>query len=57
MIVWNGMDLIGLILGIVFIVAMILVCIISKVLGGFGERRKKRWEKTAKKEVENDTDK
>ena len=53
MIVWNGMDLVELILGAVLIVIMLLVCIISKVFGGFGKRRQKRWERMADKEEEN----
>ena len=56
MIVWNGMDLIELILGIVLIVAMLLGCIISKVFGGFGfgKRRQKRWERLAEKRDKNE---
>ena len=53
MIVWNGMDLIELILLIVFIVVILLGCAISKIFGGFGKRRQKRWERIANKEVEN----
>lgn len=55
MIVWNGMDLIGLILLIVFTVVILLGCVISKIFGGFGKRRQKRWERIANKEVEHDS--
>ncbi len=50
MIVWNGMDLIELIILIIFIIIMLLGCIASKVFGGFGKRRQKRWERVLKEE-------
>lgn len=55
MIVWDGLDLIGLILLIVFIVVILLGCVISKIFGGFGKCRQKRWERMADKEVENES--
>ena len=55
MIIWNGMDLIELILGIVLIVVILLGCILSKVFGVFCKRREKRWKRMADGEVNNES--
>ena len=54
MIVWDGMELIGLAIIVIAAVVWGIGYIFLKVGGGISERRKKRWERLAEKKEKQD---